>query len=287
MDRERTCGFSFGMEWKGHNRFCEVFIMNIIVCVKQVPSREAALRINAEQTWIREDDLSFETNESDIYALEAALQLKEKLGGEVVVCTLGPASAQTVIREALAKGAERALHLSDPAFNRLDAYGAARVMAEVFKKEKFDLILTGLQSDDNGFGQTGVILAELLGLPHTTLVMGVEPLEGGAQVKIKRELESGWFQWLEIPLPAVLSIQSGINQPRYASLKGIMGVKKKEIKLIDLAATGLSASDLSPKQVIQKVYIPQKTKQTEFLEGAAKDVAQKLIDRLKNQARVI
>lgn len=261
--------------------------MNVIVCVKQVPGREAALRINPEQTWIQEDDISLETNESDIYALEAALQLKEKLGGEVVVASMGPASAQAVIREALAKGAERALHLNDPAFQGLDAYAAARVMAEVFKKEKFDLLMTGLQSDDYGFGQTGVVLAELLGLPHTTLVMGVEPLDGGSRVKIKRELESGWFQWLELPLPAVLSIQSGINQPRYASLKGIMGVKKKEIKTIDLAATGLAASDLVRKQEIRKVYVPQKTKQTEFLKGTPKDVAAKLVDKLKNEARVI
>ncbi|MBZ5552694.1 MAG: electron transfer flavoprotein subunit beta/FixA family protein [Acidobacteriia bacterium] len=261
--------------------------MNIIVCIKQVPSREAPLRINADQTWIREEDLSFETNESDIYALEAALQLKEKMGGEVVVCTLGPASAHAVIREALAKGAERALHLSDAAFLGLDACATARVMAEVFKREKFDLIVTGLQSDDHGFGQTGVILAEFLNLPHTTLVMGVEVLEGGSRVKIKRELESGWFQWLELPLPAVLTIQSGINQPRYASLKGIMGVKKKEIKLIDLAATGLTQSDLAPQQSIRKVYVPQKAKQTQFLEGSPKEAAAKLVDKLKNEARVI
>lgn len=261
--------------------------MNIIVCIKQVPSREASLRINAEQTWIREEDLSFETNESDVYALEAALQLKEKMGGEVVVCSLGPASAHSVIREALAKGAERALHLSDPAFLGLDACGTARVMAEVFKKEKFDLIVTGLQSDDHGFGQTGVILAELLNLPHTTLVMGVEVLDSGSRVKIKRELESGWFQWLELPLPAVLTIQSGINQPRYASLKGIMGVKKKEIKMIDLATTGLTPSDLAPRQAIRRVYVPQKAKQTQFLEGSPKEVAAKLVDKLKNEARVI
>jgi electron transfer flavoprotein beta subunit len=261
--------------------------MNIIVCIKQVPSREASLKINAEQNWIREQDLTFETNESDIYALEAALQLKEKLGGEVVVCTLGPASAQTVIREALAKGAERGLHLNDPVFAGLDAYASARVMAEVFKKEKFDLILTGLQSDDYGFAQTGVILAELLNLPHTTLVMGIEPIDGGSRVKIKRELESGWFQSLELPLPAVLSIQSGINQPRYASLKGIMGVKKKEIRAIDLAATGLVASDLSRKQTIQKVYVPQKTKQTEFLQGSPKEIATQLVEKLKNDARVL
>ncbi len=261
--------------------------MNIVVCIKQVPSREAALHINADQTWIREGDLSFETNESDVYALEAALQLKEKLGGEVVVCTLGPASAQTVIREALAKGAERAIHLNDPAFLGLDPLGTARVLASVLKKEKVDLIFTGLQSDDLGFGQTGVVLAELMGLPHTTLVMGIEPIDGGSRVKIKRELESGWFQWLELPVPAVLSIQSGINQPRYASLKGIMGVKKKEIKSIDLAATGLQAQDLTRQQVIRKLYVPQKTKQTEFLAGSAKEVAAKLVDRLKNEARVI
>jgi electron transfer flavoprotein beta subunit len=261
--------------------------MKIIVCMKQVPSREAALRINPDQTWIQEEGIAFETNESDVYALEAALQLKEKLGGEVVVCSLGPASAQTMIREALAKGAERALHLNDPAFVRLDAYGTARVLAEVLKKESFDLVLTGLQSDDSGSAQTGVILAELLNVPHTTLVMGIEPLDGAARVKIKRELESGWFQWLEVPLPAVLSIQSGINQPRYASLKGIMGVKKKEIRAVDLTATGLSADDLKLKQRIQKIYAPQKTKQTEFLQGSAKEIAEKLVAKLKNDARVI
>lgn len=261
--------------------------MKIIVCMKQVPSREASLRINSDETWIKEEDIALETNESDVYALEAALQLKEKLGGEVVVCTLGPTSAQTLLREALAKGAERALHLNDPAFLRLDAFGTARVLAQVFKKETFDLILTGLQSDDLGFAQTGVILAELLNLPHTTLVMGLEPLEGGSRMKIKRELESGWFQWLEVPLPAVLSIQSGINQPRYASLKGIMGVKKKEIKPVDLAATGLSAEDLKLKQRIQKIYAPQKTKRTEFLQGSAKEIAEKLVAKLKNDARVI
>lgn len=261
--------------------------MNIIVCMKQVPNREAVLRINAEQTWIREDDMAFEANESDTYALEEALRLKEKMGGEVVVCTVGPAAAQSVIREALAKGADRAIHLSDPAFCGLDAFATARLMAEVFKKEKFDLILTGLQSDDYGFGQTGVILAELLHLPHTTLVMGLESTEGGSRLKIKRELESGWFQSLELPLPAVLSIQSGINQPRYASLKGIMGVKKKEIKVMDLAATGLQAADLAPRQVIRRIYVPQKTKQTEFLQGSAKEMAVKLVDKLKNEVRVI
>ena len=258
--------------------------MKIIVCLKQVPKNDSVLRINEQGTWIRDRDLTYEINESDAYALEAALELKEKHGGEVVALSLGPARVQSVIKEALARGADRGLHLDDPAFASLDAFGIAAAIAGAAKLESFDLLLTGLQSDDFGFAQTGVIAAELLGLPHTTIVMDVQSTDGG--IRVKRELESGFFQWVTMPVPAVLTIQSGINTLRYATLKGIMAAKKKEIKKLTQRELALDSGALAPKMEFRKLYVPVKNKQTQFIEGSAAEIASKLIDKLKNEARV-
>ncbi|GBC81535.1 Electron transfer flavoprotein subunit beta [bacterium HR10] len=259
--------------------------MKIIVCLKQVPKRDLALRLNEAGTWIKDADLSWEINEPDAYALEEALRLKERLGGEVIACSLGPARVEQVLREALAKGADRALHLLDPAFEGLDAFNTARVLAEALRRESFDLILTGLQSDDHGYAQTGVILAEFLGLPHATIVMQIEVLDG--RLKVKRELEAGWFQWVELPLPALLTIQSGINQPRYATLKGIMGAKKKELRRLTLADLGLSAEALRNKQELMRVFFPTKAKRTEFLEGTPEEIAVRLVEKLRYEAKIL
>ena len=258
--------------------------MRIIVCLKQVPKNDSILRIDDRGAWIQDRDLTYEINESDAYALEDALQLKEKHGGEVIALSLGPARVQSVIKEALARGADRGLHLDDPAFAGLDAFGIGAAIAAAAKSEQFDLLLTGLQSDDYGFAQTGVVVAELLGRPHATIVMAVEAGEG--TLRVKRDLVSGFFHWVTLPSPAVLTIQSGINTLRYATLKGIMAAKKKEIKKLDAAALGLDAAVLAPKQQIRRVYFPQKTKQTQILEGSASEVAVKLLDKLKNEARV-
>lgn len=260
--------------------------MKIAVCLKQVPSRDSYLRLNPASTWVQETDTGFEVNEPDGYALEEALRLKDAIqGAEVLVCTLGPARAQQAIKEALAKGADRALHLDDPAFEGLDSFGTARLLAAALAKEKPDLVLTGLQSDDLGCGQTGVILAELLGLPHATIIMEIK-LEG-QRLRVKRELEAGWFQWLELPLPALLTIQSGINKPRYATLKGIMGAKSKPVEKVSLAGLGLTASDISPKQRILHMGLPAKKIKTEFLQGSPREIAAQLADKLKNEARVL
>ena len=259
--------------------------MKIVVCIKQVPARDAFLRINSAGTWVEESDLTFEVNEPDIFAMEEGLRLKEKHGGEVVLVTLGPSRAQQALKEALAKGADRALHLDDPAFAGLDAFGIARALAKAIAREKPDIILTGLQSDDFGAAQTGVVLAEFLGLPHSTIIMEIQA-EGG-EVKVKRELEAGWFQWITLPLPAVLTIQSGINKPRYATLKGIMAAKKKPVEKLTAADLGLSAQDLAPRQRVAKVYTPVKSSQTQFLQGSPKEIAAALVDKLKNEARVI
>ncbi len=254
--------------------------MNIVVCVKQVPAKDAPLAIAGN--WIRESDIGFEMNEPDSYALEEALRLKEKHGGEVVALSMGPERVKQTIKEALAKGADRGIHVADDRFFELDPLGSARSLAAAIQKEKFDLILTGLQSDDHGFGQTGVLLAELLGRPHATIIMSIEVT--GAVMKLKRELEAGWFQWMEVPLPAVLTIQSGINKVRYATLKGIMAAKKKEIAAISRESLGV---DAAAGQKVERIYVPTKSKKTEILSGSAKEAAAKLVEKLRHEARVI
>jgi electron transfer flavoprotein beta subunit len=253
--------------------------MKIAVCIKQVPSREWHPRLNDEKTWIRDQDAVFEMNEPDAYALEEALRLKEKHGGEVVVCSAGPARVAQVIREALARGADRAIHVEDDGLASADAFVTCNALAAAMKDETFDLVLTGLQSDDQGFAQVGVILAEKLGLPHATIIMEVNA-EGG-QLRVKRELEGGWFQWVTMPLPAVLTIQSGINQLRYATLKGIMAAKKKEIRKASAPASG------GAKQKIVSLYVPEKGKKTQIIGGSPAEAAKELVRRLRDEARVI
>jgi len=256
--------------------------VKIGVCVKQVPAKDAPLAIVEGATWIRESDIGFETNEPDSFALEEGLRLKEKHGGEVVAISMGPDRAKQTIKEALAKGADRGIHVADTQFFKLDPLTSARSLAAAIKDENFDLVLTGLQSDDQGFGQTGVLLAELLGRPHATIIMAIEVTDG--RMKLKRELEAGWFQWVELPLPAVITIQSGINKPRYATLKGIMAAKKKEITTVERASLGVPDA---PTQRVERIYIPHKTKKTEFLTGQPKEVAAKLVEKLRHEARVL
>jgi electron transfer flavoprotein beta subunit len=253
--------------------------MKTAVCIKQVPTREWQPRLNESKTWIREQDASYEMNEPDAYALEEALRLKEKHGGEVVVCSAGPARVAQVIREALARGADRAIHVEGDALAAADAFVVAGALAGAVEDERFDLILTGLQSDDQGFAQTGVILAERLGLPHATIIMEVQAADG--KLRVKRELEGGWFQWVAMPMPAVLTIQSGINQLRYATLKGIMAAKKKEIRKAAAPAA------LAPKQKIVSLYVPEKGKKTQMIGGSAAEAAKELVKRLREEARVI
>ena len=262
--------------------------MKIAVCIKQVPARDWQPRLNDTKTWIREQDAGFEMNEPDAYALEEALRLKEKHGGEVVVCSAGPSRVAQVIREALARGADRAIHVEDDQLAGADAFVVADSLAEAMKDERFDLVLTGLQSDDMGFAETGVILAQRLGHPHATIVMDVQLNASGDSgssgqapvVRVKRELEGGWFQWVGMPLPAVLTIQSGINELRYATLKGIMAAKKKEIKKAALASS-------RPRLKISSLYVPEKAKKTQMLAGSPAEAARELVRCLREEARVL
>lgn len=253
--------------------------MKIAVCIKQVPSREWQPRLTEDKTWVREEDSTYETNEPDSYALEEALRIREKHGGDVVVCSAGPARVVRVIRDALARGADRALYIESDELGQADAFMVADALAPAMREEAFDLVLTGLQSDDQGHAQMGVVLAERLGIPHSTIIMEVN-IEDGA-LRIKRELEGGWFQWIAMPLPALLTIQSGINQLRYATLKGIMAAKKKEIKKVPVP-DGLQCS-----QAIVGLAVPTKTKQTQMIAGSPVEVAAELVRRLREEARAL
>jgi len=260
------------------------FYMKIIVLMKQVANKDAVLRVGADETWINESDVAQQTNESDGYALEEALRMKEAKGeGEVIVCSLGPQSAKTVIKDALARGADRAIHVVTENSRKLSPYQIAAAIADAIRDENADLVFAGLQSDDASYGQTGVILAELLGIPHATIVIEMDRTSINGNVRIKRELESGWYQWFTYKLPALLTIQSGISQIRYASLKGIMAAKKKEIRDVTPAIEPFASA-----QKIEKVYLPLKTKQTQMLgNGDAKAGAVELVEKLKTEVRVL
>jgi electron transfer flavoprotein beta subunit len=256
--------------------------MKIVVAIKQVPARDSQLRIASSGKWIDEADLSYEINEPDAYALEAGLQLKEQHGGEVVALCAGPARAAKTIREALAKGADRAIHIEED-LAAFDPLATARLLAAALAHEAPALILTGLQSDDLGYGQTGVILAELLGLPHATILMQVEKREGG--IRVKRELEDGWFQYVDMPLPALVTIQSGISRLRYATLMGIKKAKSKEVRRVTAESLGVPRG--APGVIVDRVYMPERSKRTQLFGGSPKEAAAQLVEKLKFEARAI
>jgi electron transfer flavoprotein beta subunit len=256
--------------------------MKIIVAIKQVPERDAHLRIDSAGKWIEETDLQWALNESDAYALEEGLQLKEKHNGEVIVVSAGPERVGSTIREALAKGADRAIHIESDDLGQCDALGVAQLLSAAIKQENADLVLTGLQSDDLGYGQTGVILAELLGLPHASLILHVEKNDNN--LSVKRELEEGWFQTVELPLPAALTIQSGGNKLRYATLMGIKRAKTKEVRRVNATELGVGGPSVA---ALEKISLPHKQKTTQILPGSPKEAALALVEKLKFEARVL
>ncbi len=252
--------------------------MKIAVLVKQVPGSESPLPIDSSQDWLDEGQVAYVMNESDSYAIEEALQICEKNGdGEVVVVSMGPDRIQKVIREALAKGADRAIHVRTDPHDSTDPLTTASALADSLRNENFDLIFSGLQSDDLGFGQTGIILGEMLEMSTASLAMATEV--GDGTIKVKRELEAGYFQWITMSLPASISVQSGCNTPRYPSLKGIMGAKKKEISEV----TSTNSDQL---QSIKKLYAPNSSKETVMIEGSPDEVVNKLVQVLKNDIKI-
>ena len=252
--------------------------MKIAVLVKQVPGSESPLNIDSSEKGLDESQVTYITNESDNYAIEEALQICDKgEEGEVVIISMGPERVQKAIREALAKGAHRAIHINTNSSASSDPLVTASALASIMKDEKFDLIFSGLQSDDLGFGQTGVVLGEMLEMSTATLAMSTEVADG--RIRVKRELESGYFQWVTMTLPASISVQSGCNTPRYPSLKGIMGAKKKEI-------TEVQFDEIDTFQSVKRLYSPSNSKETVMIEGSTEDIVEKLVDVLKNQIKI-
>ena len=252
--------------------------MKIAVLVKQVPGSESPLNIDSSEKGLDESQVTYITNESDNYAIEEALQICDKLEeGEVVIISMGPQRVQKAIREALAKGGHRAIHINTNSSASSDPLVTASALASIMKDEKFDLIFSGLQSDDLGFGQTGIILGEMLEMSTATLAMSTEVAEG--KIRVKRELESGYFQWITMTLPASISVQSGCNTPRYPSLKGIMGAKKKEI-------TEVQFNEIDTFQSVKRLYSPSNSKETVMIEGSTENIVEKLVDVLKNEIKI-
>ena len=252
--------------------------MKIAVLVKQVIGSESVIEISQDKKWINESNATFVMNPPDNYAIEEAILIKEKIGeGEVVIVSMGPQRVQKVIREGLSKDADRGIHIEIESLKEIDPLYTSKVLAETLRDENFDLILSGLQSDDSGMGQTGVLLGELLNMSTATLAIETDIDQN--KIRVKRELESGWFQWVELESPSSISIQSGINQPRYPSLKGIMGAKKKEIKVIP-------APQVEKRQSISEIFVPKKSKETEFIETDIDSTVERIIEILKTEVKV-
>jgi electron transfer flavoprotein beta subunit len=253
--------------------------MKILVCLKQVPHKDARLEVSGSGSWIQDDNIKFEINEYDTYALEEALRIKDAGEAEVVVATIGPARTSQALRTALGMGADRAIQIWDDALEGADSLAIAKTLAAATKDENFDLVLTGFMSDDANCALTGPMLAELLGVPHTTAAMKVT-FDGGKAV-VERELEGGALEVVELPLPCLITVQTGLNDVRYASLKGIMQAKKKPLDAKTLSDIGLDAAGVAAKVTVDKLYVPDKGDGAEILEGSASEAAGKLVGKIK------
>ena len=258
----------------------------ILVCLKQVPHKDARLDLRSDGSWIQDDNIKFEINAYDSYALEEALRLKDKGDAEVVVATIGPDRASQSLRTALGMGADRAIHIWDDALASTDSLGIAKALAAVAKSESFDLILTGLMSDDANYGLTGPMLAELLGIPHITSVVKTDFKNG--EIEVERELEGGALEVASIPQPCLLAVQTGINEVRYASLKGIMQAKKKPIDVKTPSDVGIDAGELDrPRLVWEAMELPPERAGAKLIDGEPREAAEELARLLREEAKVI
>ncbi len=265
--------------------------MKIIACMKPVPDPASRLVVNDSKNWVRDSDLSFVVNEADSYALEEALVLKEQHGGEVVAISVGQESTLRVLRSGLATGADRAIFLSDGRFAGSDEFVTAQIIARAIENDGgADMVLTGVQSDDLGTGTTGIMVAELLGWPHTSVVFAVDARPEDGRVQVKRELEGGVIERVEVETPCVLTLQYGINQPRYPSLKGIMAAKKKEILKWGMEDLGLGPETVGPAGGMYDVigvYVPERKGNVEVITGSPTEAAVKLVEKLRNEAKAL
>ena len=262
--------------------------MDLIVCVKHVPeTAEAEIKIDSAGKTIEKTGLVFDINEWDDYALEEAVRIKEKSGGIVTAITVGSEDADSTLRKCLARGADKAIRLTDAKFEGSDGYAMAKILHSLIKELPFHLILTGALAGDDGYTMVGPILAEMLGIPHATMVKKIEFSHD--VVKVNRELEGGLEEIVEVKLPTVLTIQTGINEPRYVSILGIRKAMKKEIKVLGLADIGLSENDVGEAgswMKIEKMFVPPVEKQAEFIKGTPEEVATKIAEIIKSKGLI-
>jgi len=260
--------------------------VKILSCIKPVADPSARLSINESKTWIKTQDVTFVASEADNYALEEALRLRENHGGEVVVISFGGEEAAKVLRAGLATGADRAIQISDSKPRHAAEFSIAEALARAVQKDGgADLVLAGVQSDDLGTGATGVMLAEFLGWPHATVAIAIRPNPEYAHTKVERELEGGVIENVELPLPAVVTVQYGANQPRYASLKGIMAAKKKPFQVWTAQDLGITEGD--SLMDIKELVIPDKKSRVEILSGTPEESVTLLVEKLRKEAKVL
>lgn len=251
--------------------------MKILVCIKQVPDLESKFKLNAAETWYSEEDLVWRMNEYDEFAVEQAVQLKEQTGGELVVISLGPDRVRETLKKALAMGADRGVHLQDAESHSRDSFAIASAIANYARGENFDVVFTGMQSQDRGSAQVGLILAELLGINAISTIVAFQ--WDGSSVTVSRELEGGLKAVVKTTLPALFTCQLGLNTPRYPTLPNIMKAKKKEI-----AMPMLQADDSLSRTL--KIAYPEKKGQGLILEGDPADLADQLLAILKQKTSV-
>lgn len=262
--------------------------MEILVCVKHVPeTSEVDITIDSSKKAIETSNLVFDLNEYDDYALEEAVQIKERIGGTVTVITVGPSEADSTLRKCLARGADKAIRVTDEQILGSDGYAIAKILHALIKDISYDLILTGTVAIDDGYSVVGPVLGELLGIPHVIMVKKLELVNDSA--KTMRELEGGIGEQVEVNLPAVFAIQTGINEPRYVSIMAIRKAMSKEIQVIGLSDLGLTAQDVGESGswlTVQEMFIPQIDKQAEFLEGSLDTITTKITDLIKSKGLI-
>ena len=264
--------------------------MDLIVCIKQVPDTETKIKINPGGTGIVTEGIKYVMNPYDEYAVEEALKIKQKFGGTVTILSLGPARVVEAIRTALAMGVDEGVHLNDPAFEGSDSFTIAKILAKVIKDMKYDLILTGKQAVDFDCSQVFGCLAEMLDLPYVSVVTGLEISADGKYVTVKRETEGGVEEVIQMQLPAVVAAQKGLNEPRYASLPGIMKAKKKVIKEINLSALGMTTSEVgeSGSKLKKKNFrLPPERKAGRKVTSEPPEAVKEMVRMLHEEAKLI
>jgi electron transfer flavoprotein beta subunit len=262
--------------------------MDIIVCLKWTPdTSEADLAIAGGGKEIKKDDLDYDLNDWDRFAVEEAVQIKEKLGGKVTVVSVAPEEAEEMLRESLARGADEAYHLWDEAFEGSDSFATAQILAAFIKQRPHDLVLTGTLADDDCAGQVGGMLAAMLGIPSATLVSGIDC--GNGKAKFKRELEGGLYEALEMDMPALLAVATGLNEPRFVSIRAVRKVASMEIPILEIGDVGLDASRVGldgSRIQIESMALPPEGEGAEIIKGGPEEAAARLAEILKEKGGI-